>query len=772
MRQKSTRFTLAALVALSAWPSHFLNGQEETREERGAQPLAEDAVSTFEHTYTNRHALVIGIDNYVDPGYQDLSYAVKDAQAMADLLVKQYAFPLVNVRLIINAEATREALDRALQEWACDQTRVRENDLFVLFFAGHGVTRTYGQGRESGYLVPSDAQSDSISRAPSWSTLIGIHDLEEVSPFIPAKHVLIVLDCCFSGIAVRRDPVASFPGLGVRARQVLTAGTAGQRVIDGGGEGHSVFTFALLEGLRGAADENLDGMVTFGEIYAHVSRWVETATQNHQTPVQGTFPGHDGGNVTLFRPGLEKLPSARDRLQVMERTAEERLREVRLLADLVGTADLEREAAGLWPRRPALIPPMRDWLVKAGELYARLPEHEAAVAATRQEAYLTQVEAGILPQMATEPIWDKADTWLRFRYEAFGKLVAATRQIGDLTRDIAARLEMALTIKQRTIDDYADEWEDAIADIAESAHYEGLELEPQVGLVPLEPDPESELWEFWVWETGARPERDDETGRWTITEETGIVLVLLPGGTFNMGATVNPKGPNYDPQARGDESVHQVTLAPFFLSKYEMTQGQWQRVMGSNPSYYTGGGAGGPTHPVENVDWSMCSRTCTRMGLVLLTEAQWEYACRGGTDSVWWTGNDPGTLQGAANLFDRESLVRNPEISSWGVPEPWGDPNTVHAPVGSFRPNAFGLHDVHGNVWEWCADWYGSYRLGHREGDGLLQVPEEAAYARVDCGGSFSHAAVYARSALRYYDAPQNRHDNLGCRPARGIMAE
>ncbi|MEW6747913.1 MAG: formylglycine-generating enzyme family protein [Planctomycetota bacterium] len=451
------------------------------------------------------------------------------------------------------------------------------------------------------------------------------------------------------------------------------------------------------------------------------------------------------------------------------------LEENERLADLVTLGDLRTQAAALWPRRPEKASAMRHWLGQARGLVDRLPDHEAALQRIRQEAFLSQVVGGVIEESdSSEIVWEKLDAKLRWRLENFSRLIEDLRGMKDLIGDVAARLEVAETIKQRTVDEHAEEWEDAIADIAESDTYGGPELEPQVGLVPLEPDPDSELWEFWVWETGERPERDDETGRWITAAETGMVLVLLRGGTFWMGAQKdNPNEPNYEAEAMDDESpVHQVALRPFLLSKYEMTQAQWQRVIGSNPSYYDEGDSGGPTHPVENVDWSMCTDTCGRIGLILPTEAQWEYACRAGTDTVWWTGGDSRTLEGAANLFDRESLVRNPEISAWGTPMPWVDPYTGHAPVGSFRPNGFGFHDTCGNVWEWCLDWYGPYRLRHRENDGLLQVPEDAECPRANRGGSFDYVASLARSADRNYCTPDFNSRNVGCRPAARVITE
>ena len=117
-----------------------------------------------------------------------------------------------------------------------------------------------------------------------------------------------------------------------------------------------------------------------------------------------------------------------------------------------------------------------------------------------------------------------------------------------------------------------------------------------MGLLPIGPDPESGLWEFAHLATGTPAERGAD-GRLILTEETGVVLVLIPAGRFWMGAqSTDEAGRNYDPQAQPNEGpVHEVELSPHFLSKYEMTQGQWQRIMGANPSAYTP--ATPPSHP-------------------------------------------------------------------------------------------------------------------------------------------------------------------------------
>lgn len=315
----------------------------------------------------------------------------------------------------------------------------------------------------------------------------------------------------------------------------------------------------------------------------------------------------------------------------------------------------------------------------------------------------------------------------------------------------------------------AQAWEDAIEAIASSEAYGGLVLPRQEGLVPLGPDPTSGLWEFWLPATGKRPERDPAGGRLRMTGDSGIVLILVPGGTFTMGAQAeDPDAPHYDPGAQPDEAPHAVTLDPYFISKFEMTQGQWRRATGEAPSLFGAGNRGGPTHPVERVTWHDCVEALAGLGLVLPTEAQWEFAARGGTSTPWWTGSEAAAIgEGrGGNLLD-ETARAHPETADWDRHEGWTDGHLVHAPVGSFAPNPYGLHDTLGNVWEWCLDPYGPYEAGVRPGDGLRLVPEAA--ERAFRGGSYRFGRSYARSALRWHREPEHIGAPLGLRPARAL---
>ena len=350
---------------------------------------------------------------------------------------------------------------------------------------------------------------------------------------------------------------------------------------------------------------------------------------------------------------------------------------------------------------------------------------------------------------------------------------------GPTVAGVGARLVWAETVEERTTTgaDVAAKWAEARAAIRAHPKYDGLDLAPQVGLVPLGPDPDSKLWEFGHPRTGDLVVRDLDTGRLSITEATGLVFVLIPAGTYRIGAQkADPHAPHYDRQADyGESPVHEVTLSPFFLSKLEMTQGQWARFTGTNPSYFRAGfnppGGSEVTlgHPVEQVSWEMCRKTLDRLGLALPTEAQWEAACRAKTETAWSTGPEKVSLKGFANLADQAASRAGATWEAIGNWPELDDGFGVHAPVGSFQANGFGLHDMYGNVWEWCRDGRsGSYKqVTPTAGDGLRAV--SGASQRMIRGGSFDAQAFHARSAARYWDIWDARLNSLGLRPARFV---
>jgi len=379
------------------------------------------------------------------------------------------------------------------------------------------------------------------------------------------------------------------------------------------------------------------------------------------------------------------------------------------------------------------------------------------------------------------------------RHDDLARLAAAFERFTDpdwfkgALADVRRCLQTAQTIRRTTVADHREAWRraiDSIGDERECPLYAGLRIEPQVGLVPLGRDPDSGLWEFGHPESGEVPVRDAETGELRIGEESGLVFVLIPGGKFHLGAErASGKSreamPNVDPQASRQEGpVHVVNLDPYFISKFETTQGQWLRLSGFNPSKYTREyiyceNLKDPgfdlRNPVETVSWAECRRVLGRCGLRLPTEAQWEFAARAGTHSVWPQGNTVESLVGKANLLDSAYCRWMGGEMPFDPSQDTKDGYGLVAPIGTYAPNDFGLHEVIGNVSEWCLDKIAYYTRPVKPRTGERIAAQSNHWGRAFRGECFETYARYARVAVRRWGCNEWRECQIGVRPARAV---
>ncbi|MBM3327732.1 MAG: formylglycine-generating enzyme family protein [Calditrichaeota bacterium] len=211
----------------------------------------------------------------------------------------------------------------------------------------------------------------------------------------------------------------------------------------------------------------------------------------------------------------------------------------------------------------------------------------------------------------------------------------------------------------------------------------------------------------------------------------GMNFVLIPGGSFMMGSN-----DGYE----NEKPVHRVEIKSFYMMTTEVTQAQWRTVMGDNPSCFKGDDL-----PVEYVSWSDCQEFIKKLnqrdpgkGYRLPSEAEWEYACRAGTTTKYYTGDSESDLARAGWYY--------------------GNSDSKTHPVGQKQPNAWGLYDMHGNVWEWCEDWYHDTYNG-APGDGRAWTSPAGTY-RVLRGGSWIDGGRYCRGAFRGRFGPDS-HDGL-----------
>jgi formylglycine-generating enzyme required for sulfatase activity len=224
---------------------------------------------------------------------------------------------------------------------------------------------------------------------------------------------------------------------------------------------------------------------------------------------------------------------------------------------------------------------------------------------------------------------------------------------------------------------------------------------------------------------------------------TEIEMVLIPPGKYWRGSGESEVG-------RGSDEVRDKVLISkgYWCGKYEVTQGQWKGVMGSEPSNFKGSS----TLPVERVSWEESKKFCEKVGMKLLSEGQWEYACRGGTTTPFSFGENINT--GEVN-YDGDHPYKNGEK---------GTDRQKTMEVGSFAGNGWGLYEMHGNVWEWCEDWYAEK---YPSGEVKDPVNTTTASNRVYRGGSWNSSARDGRSSFRDWLSADGRFSLLGFRVSR-----
>ena len=524
--------------------------------------------------------------------------------------------------------------------------------------------------------------------------------------------------------------------------------------------------------------------------------------------------------VVVVAGGWTVVREARAR----QRVEAERER-ARVAEDARTCAELRTEVATLWPAVPEMAPRVRAWLERARELERRRPElddrrveleqrasaepvsesdpdspaaravrERAARTTALRDALSARPELGAVEKellMAEEKALARlraelqASPRLRFEDERdrveHERIVQLMASLAELTgpaellgsiANVEQRLERIERAPRR--DPRVDEeaWtlaRAALRDRARTPAYGGLELRPQARLIPLGPDARSGLWEFAVLGTGSIPARSSR-GDLLREPHAAVVLVLLPGGRFKMGedASLDALQPEEAERIRRANGAwpHDVVLDPFFIAKHELTQAQWLELTGGNPSTYGPARRDQIDAPVESVTWDEAAAALSLVGLVLPTEAQWEYAARAGTATAWWTGNDVTDLARAGNVADAELWRAHPdrtidhELSI-------DDRQTIPCSVGAYDANAFGLHDTIGNVSEWCLDAQGSYANPVRPGDGERLGGD--AGLRALRGGGWDGGPDYGRSTQRMFNAPSARLQFVGVRPARPL---
>ena len=520
---------------------------------------------------------------------------------------------------------------------------------------------------------------------------------------------------------------------------------------------------------------------------------------------------------TLWQAGRASEEARRAGEEAREKG--EALEEVERLADLERLDELEALEEATWPQSSDSRRRMRDWIAAAEDLLGRRELHGlerdrlrssatllsgsaasklelARLEARREEIELALDSAGsslqserieavidsldaeieALEQQSAKPRYRFARAEDRWRHDLLCELLVRLDALDVAEGPIAQmkrRLQELDALEARFESKGRSRWAELEGRLREDLRFKESRISARVDLWPLGADPVSGLEELLHLPShDGEPAERDASGRIPFNGDCGLIFVLLPPGRFLMGAQARmPGSEDYEAGAQLDEAPsRRVSLSSFGISKFEMSQGQWRRLAGENPSLYRAGyeqgeiRGFGDRNPVERVSWAESRGQLLRFALDLPTEAQWEYAARAGTRFPWWTGADRKSLRGAANLADGSAARFSPnweEIDEWTEYE---DGHVVHAPVDSMRANPFGLHHVHGNVEEFCRDHIGLYTPALVGPERLHLVPESDG-RRVVRGGSYRDGVARLRSAARNVVPEGRRTSSRGLRP-------
>jgi len=670
--------------------------------------------------YGASHALVIGIDKYTG-GWPRLSNAVNDARAVAEELDRQ------GFQVTLETDLKSDALRVALRQFFA----IKGSDpaaRLLLWYAGHGETM-----KGEGFLVPADAPLPNDTRFKVKA--LHMRDFGGLVRLAEAKHVLSVFDSCFSGtiFAARGGTPKPITKKTTKpVRQFLTSGGAGQQVRDDGS-----FRKLFIRALRGEerADANLDGYLTGEELGLFLSQEVATLTSAAQTPKHGKL--HDvefnQGDFVFVLPGA---------------------------AGGGGSAAPQAEIVVWQTIKDSTSPAMFE------EYLRQFPDGQFSAFARVRLKELKGEQVAALPPQPTAPSGEQVR-------EAQQLLAALGYSPGPADGNAGRNTRTAIESFQRSNGLNVDGTvTDVLIVSLKFARTQVAAVRPATPppavVMPTQPA------------VGVYPRRRNPGDTFKDCRECPE-MVVIPAGSFRMGDLSGDGRDNEKP-------VHQVTISkPFAVGKYEVTRGEFAAFIresghnadgscyvltgstwkaDSSKNWRNPGFKQTDRDPVVCVSWKDAKAYARWLGrdagvrYRLLSEAEWEYVARAGSTSKFPFGNSESSLCEHGNTADRSTGFdwRNKSCS-----DGYGEQT---APGGSFKPNAFGVYDTIGNVYEWTEDcWHGNYNGAPTNGGAWTSGGECS--RRVLRGGSWVNEPWLTRSAYRYRDDSSNRNNFNGFRVAR-----
>jgi formylglycine-generating enzyme required for sulfatase activity/uncharacterized caspase-like protein len=554
----------------------------------------------------------------------------------------------------------------------------KQNDLLLFYFSGHGVKN------EAGKLYFTVPDTRKFQGAVMEHTAVSASMLQERMGRSISEYQVLVLDCCFSGAIAKGMTIKDDGGvdvrsqLGGRGRAIFTASSSTQHSFQQDDLPLSVYTQFFVEGIEKGAAD-FDGN---GQISAdELHRYVLEKVQKVAPAMTPQFYHVEDGHRIYLAKSPKDDPVLKYRKKVERLVTQKKFDVQRNCFSEIVTSSLDE---------------------------------------LRQKLGLSVEVAEAIASEAIQPIREYQHKLQKYRQTLVNALKKEEYPFDEGAQDDLKEYQMLLGLR--------DEDVEAIA----------LQVLPQ--------SPPSTVYPNVI----ATPTPVAPTMPQSFTLDLGnkvkLEMIAIPGGSFWMGS---PDGVGTD----DERPRHQVTIAPFWMSKYPITQAQYQAIAGENPSSFK---ENGDQKPVECVSWREAIAFCEKLGekrdplrvsrrarvFRLPSEAEWEYACRAGTEMPFYFGEEISVEQ----VNHDQHFMQTTD-------------------VGNFPANSFGLYDMHGNVWEWCADhWHKNYNGAPTDGSAWLTEDKNA--SRLLRGGSWYSNPVNCRSASRCNFSPDFQYFNFGFRVA------
>ncbi|MCX5981686.1 MAG: SUMF1/EgtB/PvdO family nonheme iron enzyme [Nostocales cyanobacterium LacPavin_0920_SED1_MAG_38_18] len=680
-------------------------------------------------------ALLIGVSEY-GAGIPPLLSALNDVEAMERVLQNPNLGNFAQVERLLNPDsvAMRIAIQKLFKN-------AGKEDLLLFYFSGHGITNDDNHL----YLATRNTAKDDFE-----ATAVDASFIQTQSKSCYSKRQVLILDACYSGAFANGWHTKSIgvdikKQLGAEGRVVLTSSGATQTSFAQEGATLSLYTQYLVEGIEtGAADTDNDGNIHVQELHTYAKLKVQAVKPN-MTP--DIILDKEGFNILLaYAP---KNPEAEYRKLVeqyakngeLKRIAIEVLKAKRktLVITDAKAEEIETEVLEPFRRRLINLQSYKQYFAEEVEQQYPLDEHTLKILKDYQQDVLGLRDEDV-ESMELEITSVKEAEYQK------------QLQIQKQQKEEALQLQQqAKALPQLRLQQEAERLQRQ----REAEAAEQLKLQQEAERLQRQRETEAEKNESgyqlktFQFETAQINKNGTGIKRITksaeyFTQDLGngvfLEMVHIPGGTFLMGSPENEKDRN-----SSESPQHQVTVPSFFMGKYPVTQKQWRLVaalpkikidLESDPSRFKGDNL-----PVERVSWNHTQEFCARLSLKtnqtyrLPSEAEWEYACRGGTTTPFYFGETIST--GLANYDGNYTYGGGAK----------GEYRGKTTEVGKFPANPCGLYDMCGNVWEWCEDeWHKNYINAPADGSAWLDKNSESRLLR---GGSWYLSPVLCRSAYR-----------------------